>query len=137
MAELITACEAAENITIHLNATLTKTAGALGRFEADISVESGTTVTARFGAIVQASGYDDFDANKLPGLGYGKTPDVVTQQELEALAKATSGGPIKRPSDGKEVKSVAFIQCAGQRSNPKRACCLIARATVPIPLTGQ
>ena len=114
---LIEACEAHDKITIHTNATLTKTAGAPGRFEADISVESGTTVTAKFGAIVQASGYEDFDANKLPGLGYGKTPDVVTQQELEALAKAADGGPIKRPSDGKEVKSVAFIQCAGQRSN--------------------
>jgi len=117
VADLIAACEAHDKITIHLNATLTKTAGAPGRFEADISVESGTTVSAKFGAIVQASGYDDFDANKLPGLGYGKTPDVVTQQELEALARAADGGPIKRPSDGKEIQSVAFIQCAGQRSN--------------------
>jgi quinone-modifying oxidoreductase subunit QmoB len=32
------------------------------------------------------------------------------------LAKEANGGPIKRPSDGKEVTSVAFIQCAGQRS---------------------
>jgi quinone-modifying oxidoreductase subunit QmoB len=36
--------------------------------------------------------------------------------ELEALAKAANGGAIKRPSDGKEVSSVLFIQCAGQRS---------------------
>ncbi len=33
---------------------------------------------------------------------------------LEA-AKAANGGPIKR-KDGKEVKSVVFVQCAGQRS---------------------
>ena len=114
--ELIAACEAHDKITIHLNAKLTKTAGAPGSFEADISVESGPTVTASFGAIVQASGYTDYDANKLPGLGYGKSPDVVTQQELEALARAADGGPIQRPSDGKAVKSVAFVQCAGQRS---------------------
>jgi len=32
------------------------------------------------------------------------------------LAVAANGGPIKRPSDGKEVSSVVFVQCAGQRS---------------------
>jgi quinone-modifying oxidoreductase, subunit QmoB len=57
-----------------------------------------------------------YDANQLPELGYGKSKDVVTNLELEALAKAANGGAIKRPSDGKEVKSVAFVQCAGQRS---------------------
>jgi quinone-modifying oxidoreductase subunit QmoB len=31
------------------------------------------------------------------------------------LAKKANGGPIKR-TDGKEVKSVVFVQCAGQRS---------------------
>ncbi len=37
--------------------------------------------------------------------------------ELEQLAIAANGGPIKRPSDGKEVKKVTFVQCAGQRSD--------------------
>ncbi|MBU1651202.1 hypothetical protein KKA00_03210, partial [bacterium] len=40
---------------------------------------------------------------------------VMDQAGLEALAKAANGGPIKRPSDGGEVKSVVFVQCAGQR----------------------
>jgi quinone-modifying oxidoreductase subunit QmoB len=52
----------------------------------------------------------------LPEFAYGKSPDVVTNFEMEKLAKAANGGPLKRPSDGKEVKAVAFIQCAGQRS---------------------
>ncbi|RKZ33622.1 MAG: heterodisulfide reductase, partial [Gammaproteobacteria bacterium] len=43
--------------------------------------------------------------------------DVVDQMGLEALARAADGGPIKRPSDGKEVGSVVFVQCAGQRSD--------------------
>jgi quinone-modifying oxidoreductase subunit QmoB len=42
---------------------------------------------------------------------------VVDQAGLEALAKAAAaeGKPICRPSDGMPVKSVVFVQCAGQR----------------------
>jgi quinone-modifying oxidoreductase subunit QmoB len=113
---MIAAVEADKNITVHLNATLTNTSGAPGRFKADISTESGSTETKEFGAIVQASGFTPFDASILTEFAYTKSQDVVTQMELEALAKAANGGAIKRPSDGKEVKSVLFIQCAGQRS---------------------
>jgi quinone-modifying oxidoreductase subunit QmoB len=113
---LIAAVEADSNITVHLNSTLTNTAGAPGRFKADISTESGSTVTKDFGAIVQASGFTPYDANQLTEFAYTKSQDVITQMELEALAKEANGAAIKRPSDGKEVKSVLFIQCAGQRS---------------------
>ena len=52
----------------------------------------------------------------MPEYSYGKNKDVVTQAELELLAIEANGGAIKRPSDGKEIQSVLFIQCAGQRS---------------------
>ncbi len=42
-----------------------------------------------------------------------------SRARLEQLAIAANGGPIKRPSDGKEVKKVTFVQCAGQRSRRK------------------
>ncbi len=116
VAELIAAVEADSNITVCLNSTLTNTAGAPGRFEADITTESGSTETKSFGAIVQASGFKPYDANQLTEFSYTKSQDVITQAELEALAIAADGGPIKRPSDGKEVENVMFIQCAGQRS---------------------
>ena len=114
--EMIAAVEADSNITVHLNSTTTNISGAPGRFAADISAESGSTETKDFGAIVQASGFTPYDASNLPEFAYGKNKDVVTQMELEALAKEANGGAIKRPSDGKEVSSVLFIQCAGQRS---------------------
>jgi quinone-modifying oxidoreductase subunit QmoB len=117
VAEMIAAIEASPKITVHLNATITKTSGAPGRFSADISTESGSTSTHNFGAIIMASGARGYDANQLPELGYGKSPDVVDQAGLEALAVAANGGPIKRPSDGKEVSKVVFVQCAGQRSD--------------------
>jgi len=109
--------EAKDRITVHTNAKITKTSGAPGRFSVDIATESGSTVTENVGAIIQATDYKPYDASQLPEFAYGKTPDVVTNFELEKLAKEAAGGPIKRPSDGKEVQSVAFIQCAGQRSD--------------------
>ena len=116
VAELAARIEADSKITVHLNSTLTKTSGAPGRFSADISTESGSTTTENFGAIIMASGARNYDANLLPELGYGKSPDVVDQAGLEKLAMEANGGPIKRPSDGKEVENVVFVQCAGQRS---------------------
>jgi len=116
IADMIAKIEADSRITVHLNSTLTKTSGAPGRFSADISTESGSTTTANFGAIIMASGARAYDASQLPELGYGKSPDVIDQNQLEKLAIEANGGPIKRPSDGKEVGKVVFVQCAGQRS---------------------
>jgi len=116
VAGMVAKIEADSLISVHLNSTITKTSGAPGRFSADISTESGSTTTENFGAIIMASGARNYDASKLPELGYGKTPDVIDQAGLEKLALEANGGPIKRPSDGKEVQNVVFVQCAGQRS---------------------
>ncbi len=115
IADMIAAVEGDDLITVHLNSTVTKTSGAPGRFSADITTESGSTTTENFGAIVQASGWKEFDPSAIPSLGSGNA-DVVSNVELEALAMAAGDGPIKRPSDGKEVKSVVFVQNAGQAS---------------------
>lgn len=115
--ELIQAVEKDKDVNVFLNATISRTSGAPGQFSVDISKESGSTQTENIGAIVMATGSTNFDASQLPELGYGKSADVVDQLELEQLAKAADGGAIKRPSDGKEVRSVTFVQCAGQRSD--------------------
>ena len=117
VAEMIADIHADPNISVHLNSTVARTSGAPGRFSVDIAAESGATVTENFGAIVQATGFTLYDANQLPELGYGSSPDVVDQLGLEALARAADGGAINRPSDGKEVENVVFVQCAGQRSD--------------------
>ncbi|HCU54596.1 MAG TPA: heterodisulfide reductase, partial [Gammaproteobacteria bacterium] len=112
---MIQAVSGDKRITVHLNSTVTKTSGAPGQFSVDISKESGGTSTENVGAIIMASGFTQFDANKLSHYGYGKSANVVDQAGLEELAKKANGGAIKR-ADGKEVKSVVFVQCAGQRS---------------------
>jgi len=115
VADMIKRIEGDKHITVHLNATITKTSGAPGQFSVDITKESGSTATENVGAIIMASGSSQFDASKLTKYGYGKAANVVDQAGLEELAKKANGGAIKR-ADGKEVKSVVFIQCAGQRS---------------------
>jgi quinone-modifying oxidoreductase, subunit QmoB len=117
VADLIKKIQAEKRITVMLNSTLARTSGSPGQFSVDIAKESGSTATENVGAIIQASGFTPYDAGKLPHLGYGKSKDVVDQLGLEELARAANGGAIKRPSDGKEVKSVVFVQCAGQRSD--------------------
>lgn len=117
VAELITRIAQDSRIHVHLGSTVARSSGAPGRFSVDIrNIETEEMVTAQFGAIIQATGFVPYDASNLPALGYGQHKDVVTNLELESLVKIANGSPIKRPSDGKVVQSVAFVQCAGQRS---------------------
>ncbi|MFH1116603.1 MAG: CoB--CoM heterodisulfide reductase iron-sulfur subunit A family protein [Pseudomonadota bacterium] len=75
------------------------------------------TVTYKVGAVVWATGWDPYDAAKVDYLGFGRIPNVITSVMFERLAapNGPTGGKILRPSDGKEVRSVAFVQCAGSR----------------------
>lgn len=83
------------------------------------------TVTYKVGAIVWATGWDPYDATKVDYLGLGRVPNVMTSVQFERLAAVNgpTGGKILRPSDGKEVKSVAFVQCAGSRDENHLAYC--------------
>ncbi|NDP46903.1 MAG: hydrogenase iron-sulfur subunit [Sulfuriferula multivorans] len=117
VADLASQILADGNIKLYLNATIAKTDGSPGKFVVSIATESGATHTEDIGAIVQATGFTPYDMNKLPELGGGKSANVVDQAGLEALAidAASKDGVIRRPSDGQPVKSVVFVQCAGQR----------------------
>lgn len=116
---LIARVSAHPRIGVHLNARVAETAGAPGRFEVSIARESGATTKETFGAVVQASGAHVYDLARLPELGGGTLPHVVDQAGLEALARAAGGKPIRR-GDGKPVRSVVFVQCAGQRDDSGR-----------------
>jgi quinone-modifying oxidoreductase subunit QmoB len=117
--QLIESIQQDPNIEVRLNSVVASTSGAPGRFTVEIASESGDCVSDEFGAIVQATGFTTYDIAKLPELGGGKSPNVVDQAGLEKLAleAAKNGQPIRRPSDGAEVKTVVFIQCAGQRND--------------------
>ena len=76
-----------------------------------------TTFDLKVGAIVWAAGWDPYDASKVEYYGFGEYKNVITNVMMERLASPNgpTGGKILRPSDGKEPKNVAFIQCAGSR----------------------
>jgi quinone-modifying oxidoreductase subunit QmoB len=105
-----------ENITVHLDTTIKKTAGQPGLFE--VTLSGGDEL--KIGAIVQATGWRPYEAEKLTHLGYGVSPDVVTNIQIEEMMK--SGG-VKKPSDGQAPKSVVFIQCAGSRDEDHLPYC--------------
>lgn len=69
------------------------------------------------GAVIVATGWRPYDANKLDNLGFGSCPNVITNVMMERLASVTgpTAGQIARPSDGAKAENVAFVQCAGSR----------------------
>ncbi|WP_295441988.1 heterodisulfide reductase subunit A, partial [uncultured Thiodictyon sp.] len=89
------------------------------------------TVQLAVGAVVWATGWRPYDAAKIQPYGYGRFPNVITSVEFERLADPSgpTGGKLLRPSDGKEAKNIAFIQCAGSRDENhlrhcSRICCM-------------
>jgi quinone-modifying oxidoreductase subunit QmoA len=88
-------------------------------------------INLKVGAVVLATGWNPYDMSKLDILGSSKIKNVITNMMMERLA--SPGGPTKgkivRPSDGKEIKNIAFVQCAGSRDENhlpycSSICCL-------------
>lgn len=107
-------------VTIETAAGVSGITGPPGRFEATVRRQNAAPgeVTYRVGAVINATGWENFDARRIKGYGYGNYPNVVTAMDLEQLATQARdrAGAIRRPADGQPVKRVAFIQCAGSRS---------------------
>ena len=106
-------------IKVYTGAKVEKTKGAPGLFDVTIG-QNGKSETVRVGAIVEATGWQPYDATKLGSLGFGKYSNVVTGITVEEMA---AKGKFARPSDGREAKSVAFIQCAGSRDKDHLPYC--------------
>jgi len=63
------------------------------------------------GAIVVCTGFDQIDPKVFEEYSFGLHSDIVTNLQLERLI----GHEMRRPSDGKVAKKVAFILCVGSR----------------------
>ncbi|KAF0179688.1 MAG: heterodisulfide reductase subunit A [Nitrospirae bacterium] len=83
------------------------------------------TVNVKVDSIVVATGWNPYDADRIETLGSGKVPNTISNMEMERLAapNGPTGGAINRPSDGKPVQKIAFVQCAGSRDENHLAFC--------------
>jgi len=83
------------------------------------------TLELKAGAVIVATGWDPYDARQIDNLGFGRLPDVISNVMMERLAapNGPTAGKIVRPSDGQEVRSAAFIQCAGSRDRNHLGYC--------------
>ena len=87
------------------------------------------------GAVILATGHQEFDATRKLPLGYGRFPNVLTQSQLARLLSASgpTAGELKRPSDGQVPKRIFMLQCVGSRDctssgneHCSAICCLFA-----------
>lgn len=84
-------------------------------------------ITVSVGNIILATGYDMFDARRIPQYGYGRLANVYTSLEFERLCNAagpTNGHIVLR--DGvTQPESVAIIHCVGSRDRNHNNYCSV------------
>ena len=83
------------------------------------------TFTLEAAAVIWATGWQPYEAARLTDLGFGQSPDIITNMMMERLASphGPTGGKILCPSDGRVPATVAFVQCAGSRDDAHLAYC--------------
>ncbi len=92
-------------------------------------------VTVSVGSVIVAPGFEPHEPRSRNPWGYGLFPDVVTSYAWERMLAATGsdGRRLVRPSDGKRIRKVAFVQCVGSRDETGKGrpycssvCCMTA-----------
>jgi heterodisulfide reductase subunit A len=91
---------------------------------------TGEELDLTVGAIILATGFSDFDARRIPELGYGRLNNVLTAMEFERSINPS--GPTEGQvllKNGKPPGSVAILHCVGSRDAEyndycSRACCM-------------
>jgi heterodisulfide reductase subunit A len=74
-------------------------------------------LTVKVGNIILATGWDLFDARRIPQYGLGRLPNVFSSMEFERLSNAAgpTGGKIVLRDGVSVPKSVGIIHCVGSR----------------------
>lgn len=98
---------------------------ACGPLEAIDFSQEDKLVTEDIGAIVVATGFSHFDPSVMEEYGYGEFPNVITSMEMERLNNSAgpTNGNLMRPSDHKNPKRLAFINCVGSRDKRYNESC--------------
>ncbi len=105
--------------------------GSVGDFKARIGPAGSSDapmveVELKADVIIVATGFHQYDAQKLGQYKYGQHRNIITGLEYEIMCKPNSptGGKILLPDNRQQPKSVTFILCAGSRDEKHlRYCC--------------
>jgi len=91
------------------------------------------TMKLKAGAIVVATGFDEYNPEEKSEYGYGRYGNVITQFQLARLLDidGPTGGKLLRPTNGRKPKSIVMIQCVGSRDKNandycSNICCMYA-----------
>lgn len=91
------------------------------------------TINIKVGAIIVATGFDEYNPTPKSEYGYGRYGNVITQFQLARLLDidGPTGGKLLRPTDGGEPKRIVMIQCVGSRDERtndycSNICCMYA-----------
>ena len=127
VADAMAAVENHSRIKVLTSTRVAKVEGQPGAFQVTAH-QNGASTDLSVGSIVLATGWEPYDATKLTHLGFGQSPNVITNVMLEEMAKENR---LVRPSDGGPVRNVVFVQCAGSRDDNhlpycSSVCCLVS-----------
>jgi heterodisulfide reductase subunit A-like polyferredoxin len=98
--------------------------------------------TVRVGSVILTPGYEEFQASLRGEFGHGRYANVLSSVQFERMLSASgpTEGHVQRPSDGKPVKKIAFIQCVGSRDSARgngycsSICCMSATKEAMVAL---
>jgi heterodisulfide reductase subunit A len=101
-----------------------------------------TSETIRVGSVILTPGYEEFQASLRGEFGHGRYANVLSSVQFERMLSASgpTEGHVQRPSDGKAVKKIAFIQCVGSRDSARgngycsSICCMSATKEAMVAL---
>ncbi|MDP2920283.1 MAG: FAD-dependent oxidoreductase [Dehalococcoidia bacterium] len=112
LSDLIARVESEPLIKVYKGAEVKKLSGYLGNYVTEITTEKGTTEKIEHGVVIIATGGTEYKPSEHL---YGKSPNVITQLELE-----------KKLCDGDNLvtgaRSVVMIQCVGSREPEHQYC---------------
>ena len=94
------------------------------------------------GSVILTPGFEEFQASLRGEFGHGRYANVLSSVQFERMLSAAgpTGGHVQRPSDGGQVKSIAFIQCVGSRDTARgngycsSICCMSATKEAMVAL---
>ncbi len=94
------------------------------------------------GSIILTPGFEEFQGALRGEFGHGRYSNVLSSVQFERMLSAAgpTGGEVLRPSDGGEVKRIAFIQCVGSRDTARgkgycsSICCMSATKEAMVAL---